>query len=115
MERKVNKRNHSKKREYESSTGLRIICFFIPLLGLIVYAVNIVQSPKIAKECGLYALIGFIIGIVIIGIGWVCILLSNIQDNSGIITTVTSEEQTKYENELYEETEKLINDILADY
>ena len=62
MERKVNKRNHSKKREYESSTGLRIICFFIPLIGLIVYAVNIVQSPKIAKECGLYALIGFIIG-----------------------------------------------------
>lgn len=115
MEREVNKGNHSKKRKYESSTGLRIVCFLIPLVGLIVYAVNIVQRPKIAKECGLYALIGFIIGIVIIGICWVCILLSNIRDSTGIITTVTSEEQIEYQDEQYEEAEKLINDILADY
>ncbi len=50
---------------YESSLGLRIICFLIPLVGLIIYAVNIVQNPKIAKECGEISLIGFIIGLVI--------------------------------------------------
>ena len=50
---------------YESSLSLRIICLLIPLVGLIVYAVNIVQSPKIAKECGKWALIGFGIGIVL--------------------------------------------------
>ena len=50
---------------YESSLGLRVICFLIPLVGLIIYAVNIVQNPKIAKECGKVSLIGFIIGLVI--------------------------------------------------
>lgn len=50
---------------YESSLGLRVICFLIPLVGLIIYAVNIVQNPKIAKECGKFSLIGFIIGLVI--------------------------------------------------
>lgn len=49
----------------ESSLGLRIICFLIPLVGLIIYAVNIVQNPKIAKECGKFSLIGFIIGLVL--------------------------------------------------
>ena len=42
---------------YESSLGLRIICFLIPLVGLIIYAINIVQNPKIAKECGKFSLI----------------------------------------------------------
>lgn len=50
---------------YESSLGLRIICFLIPLVGLIIYAVNIVQNPKIAKECGKFSLIGFIIALVL--------------------------------------------------
>ena len=50
---------------YESSLGLRVICFLIPLVGLIIYAVNIVQNPKIAKECGKVSLIGVIIGLVI--------------------------------------------------
>ena len=50
---------------YESSLGLRVICFLIPLVGLIIYAVSIVQNPKIAKECGKVSLIGFIIGLVI--------------------------------------------------
>lgn len=50
---------------YESSLGLRIICFLIPLVGLIIYAINIVQNPKIAKECGKFSLIGFIIALVL--------------------------------------------------
>lgn len=50
---------------YESSLGLRIICFLIPLVGLIIYAINIVQNPKIAKECSKFSLIGFIIALVL--------------------------------------------------
>lgn len=50
---------------YESNFGLRIICFLIPLVGLIIYAINIVQNPKIAKECGKFSLIGFIIALVL--------------------------------------------------
>ena len=53
------------KQKNESSLSLRIICFLIPLVGLIVYAVNIVQNPKIAKECGKWALMGFIVGFAI--------------------------------------------------
>ncbi len=46
-------------------TGLKIVSFLIPLVGLIVYAVNIVQNPKVAKACGKWALMGFIVGIAI--------------------------------------------------
>lgn len=45
--------------------GLKLVCFLLPIVGVIVYAVNIVQNPKIAKECGIYSLIGFCAGIVI--------------------------------------------------
>lgn len=65
---KQRKLKHKEKgiyTSYESSLGLRVICFLIPLVGLIIYAVNIVQNPKIAKECGKVSLIGFIIGLVI--------------------------------------------------
>lgn len=63
--KKVKKKEKGIYTNYESSLGLRVICFFIPLVGLIIYAVNIVQNPKIAKECGKFSLIGFIIGLVI--------------------------------------------------
>lgn len=61
----------SRKKEidyskYQNNYGtLKVISFLIPIVGLIVYAVNIVQNPEIAKECGKFALIGFGIGIVL--------------------------------------------------
>ena len=64
-QRKLKQKEKGIYTSYESSLGLRVICFLIPLVGLIIYAVNIVQNPKIAKECGKFSLIGFIIGLVI--------------------------------------------------
>lgn len=64
-QRKLKQKEKGIYTSYESSLGLRVICFLIPLVGLIIYAVNIVQNPKIAKECGKVSLIGFIIGLVI--------------------------------------------------
>lgn len=64
-QRKLKKKEKGTYINYESSLGLRVICFLIPLVGLIIYAVNIVQNPKIAKECGKFSLIGFIIGLII--------------------------------------------------
>ena len=64
-QRKLKKKEKGIYTSYESSLGLRVICFLIPLVGLIIYAVNIVQNPKIAKECGKFSLIGFIIGLLI--------------------------------------------------
>lgn len=51
-QRKLKQKEKGIYTSYESSLGLRIICFLIPLVGLIIYAVNIVQNPTIAKECG---------------------------------------------------------------
>jgi len=73
------KEKHKEKQEkgidtaYESSLVLRIVSFLIPLVGLIVYAVNIVQNPKIAKECGKFALIGFSLAFISSSIAIICI------------------------------------------
>ena len=64
-QRKLKQKEKGIYTSYESSLGLRIICFLIPLVGLIIYAVNIVQNPTIAKECGKFSLLGFIVDLVI--------------------------------------------------
>ncbi len=48
----------------KKSTGLNILSFFIPLVGLILYLTQKDQTPIKAKACGKAALIGFIVGIV---------------------------------------------------
>ena len=45
------------------STGLKVLCFFIPIVGLILYATNISTQPISAKAYGKFALIGFIVSI----------------------------------------------------
>lgn len=71
---------NKKKTEYKNATesnenlGLKIVSFLFPLVGLIVYAVNIVQNPDIAKQCGKWALIGFCIGL-ILSISTICIVM----------------------------------------
>lgn len=71
------KRQKTKEKKKESASnenlGLKIVSMLFPIVGLIVYAVNIVQNPKIAKECGKWALIGFCIGLAAIGIIVTCI------------------------------------------
>lgn len=47
------------------STGLNVLAFLIPLVGLILYIVNNEKAPNKAKEIGKWALIGFIVGIVL--------------------------------------------------
>ena len=42
-----------------------MLSFFIPLVGLILFLVWNNESPRKAKACGKWALIGFITGIVI--------------------------------------------------
>lgn len=49
----------------KKSTGLNIISFFIPLVGLIIYLTQKDQTPIKAKAAGKAALIGFILGIVV--------------------------------------------------
>ena len=46
------------------STGFNILAFFVPMVGLILYAIWNSQFPKKAKAIGKWALIGFISSIV---------------------------------------------------
>ena len=45
------------------STGLNVLAFFLPLVGLILYLVYIDSTPKRAKAIGKFALIGFGVGV----------------------------------------------------
>ena len=53
----------------EGAGGIKWLCFFIPLVGLILYLMWKDDKPVAAKECGKFALIGVVIGIVIAIIG----------------------------------------------
>ncbi len=53
-------------REDDKPSGLlKFICFFVPILGLILYLVNINEKPVSAKAYGKSSLIGFVLGIVL--------------------------------------------------
>lgn len=46
-----------------SNMGFSILCFFFPLVGLILYLVWRTQFPKRAKSCAKGAIFGFIVNI----------------------------------------------------
>lgn len=50
-----------------------VLGFFLPLIGFILYLVWKNEKPNTAKQCGIGALIGFILGVVFsVGIGCCC-------------------------------------------
>lgn len=49
----------------DPSVGLNIVSFLWPLVGLILYLVYHEKSPRRAKDCGKWALIGLIVSVVI--------------------------------------------------
>ncbi len=59
---------------------LKVLCFFIPILGLILFILNNNEKPISAKAYGKLSLIGFIVGIiayvVVIGLSIAMALLS---------------------------------------
>ena len=48
----------------ESSTGLNVISFLFPIIGLVLYIIYHEKSPIKAKGIGKWALISFIIGLI---------------------------------------------------
>lgn len=52
----------------ENSTGLNVLSFFFPIVGLILYIVYNEKLPTKAKGVGKWALIGFIINLAILNI-----------------------------------------------
>jgi len=53
-----------------NSTGLNVLSFLIPLVGLILFCVYHSNWPIKANGCGKWALIGFAVGIVLTIILW---------------------------------------------
>ena len=51
------------------STGLNVLAFFMPLVGLILYLVYVDSTPRRAKDIGKFALIGFGVGVALGVIG----------------------------------------------
>lgn len=47
------------------STIMKVVCFLIPLVGLILYFVKKKEEPTKSSEAGKMALYGFIFGIVL--------------------------------------------------
>ena len=50
------------------SIGLNILSFLIPIVGLILFCVNISAKPKKAKSIGIWALIGFVLGLIVVSL-----------------------------------------------
>lgn len=62
--------NEDKKREIDkNSPGLNILSFLIPIVGLILYCINAQEKPLCAKGCGISALTGFILNLLLISFG----------------------------------------------
>lgn len=57
--------NKSQTQNDKESTGLNILSFIFPIVGLILYFVFTGNQPKKAKGVGTWALAGFIVGFVI--------------------------------------------------
>lgn len=50
----------------DPNTGLNIVSFIWPLIGLILYIAYIDKSPRRAKACGKWAIVGVIVEVAIV-------------------------------------------------
>ena len=55
-----------KNENIENYAGATIISFLFPLIGLIIYAVNIGKNDELAKSCSKWALIGLVVGTIVV-------------------------------------------------
>ncbi len=58
--------NQTEVQRDEASAGLKVLSFFFPIIGLILFCVYSQNSPNAAKEYGKWALIGFITGLAVV-------------------------------------------------
>lgn len=63
-EEKLKQMSSATKGDDAPSAGFAVLCFFLPILGLILYLVWKDEYPLKAKSCGKGALIGVIIEVV---------------------------------------------------
>lgn len=76
-------RNNTEK----ASTGVKVICFLIPIVGIIIFAVNISTKPKYAKGCLIASLLPTLIALIII---LMLIFSTTATKQGGVITKTKS-------------------------
>ena len=57
----VTETNNAQNANEPAPVGLKVLSFFIPLAGLILFCVNYSDKPRYAKGCGICALVGFFV------------------------------------------------------
>lgn len=95
------------KEELKASAGLKVICFLIPLVGLIIYACNVSHNRKYANSCGIASIIGVILPIIISLIIGAFIFISN------TMAEIDYKKREEKASEEYEEHEKIFDEETA--
>lgn len=76
---KVLKSNENTNKELTSSndnyTALKVISFLFPIIGLIIYAVNIGKNDYLAKEGSKWAIVGMISALIIFILGFIIVTI----------------------------------------
>ena len=60
---------------FYKSKWWNVLCFFFPLVGLILFLAYIDSNKKFSNKCGLSALIGFIVCVILFIILLVCFIV----------------------------------------
>lgn len=58
-------RRSNNSEQLKISGGIKAVCFFFPIVGLIIFAINISQSPVAAKTYLKFSIIGFVVGAIL--------------------------------------------------
>lgn len=85
---KSNKETNTLNSSDNNYTLLRVISFLFPIVGLIIYAVNIGKNDYLAKEGAKWAIIGMISGVIVIIL---CLIITTI-----LIPQSTTISSTRY-------------------
>lgn len=70
------KKEEVKKNDEDKASGWwGVLCFFVPIVGLILFLVWMDDKPKTAKKCGIGALISVILGVVLAVVYFILIFI----------------------------------------
>lgn len=85
----------------KASFGILALCFLIPIVGIILFAINISSKPKYAKQCIISSIISPIIVIVITAISFFFAKYNNNGGGlSGIVATMEKYDNTMTQKEI---------------
>lgn len=98
------------KKNYDSdNTGANLLSLFFPIVGFIIYAVNIGKNNKIAKSCIRMALLGMMCGVTIFLMCRCTLMLIEGVHTEHKGTRITNKVENKSNKELKSLKEELLN------